>query len=80
MKKWFVIVAILALLIAHQDYWQWPRDELVYGFLPYNMAYHIGISIVTAAVWILVCLFFWPKELESWGDNSGRENNGGEDK
>ena len=65
MKKWILIVAILALLVAHQDYWQWSRDELVYGFVPYNMAYHIGISLVTALVWILVCLFFWPADLEA---------------
>jgi len=64
MKKWFVIVAILALLVAHQDYWQWSRDELVFGFVPYTMAYNIGISLVTAVVWILVCAFCWPTELE----------------
>ena len=64
MKKWFVIVAILALLVAHQDYWQWGRADLVYGFVPYNMAYHIGISLLTALMWIIVCLFCWPRELE----------------
>ena len=78
MKKWFVIIAIVALLVAHQDYWQWPKDELVYGFLPYNMAYHIVISLVTAAVWILVCLFCWPKDLDS--DLQSDKNSVGSDK
>ncbi len=64
MKKWLMIVALLALLIAHQDYWQWSRTDLVYGFLPYNMAYHIGISALTAVVWVLICLFCWPADLE----------------
>lgn len=67
MKKWLVVIAILALLIAHQDYWQWERDELVFGFVPYNMAYHIGISLLTAIMWVLVCVFCWPKDLEAEG-------------
>ncbi len=62
MKKWFVIVAILILLIAHQDYWQWERNDLILGFVPYNMAYHIGVSVVTAVVWIIVCFCFWPEQ------------------
>jgi hypothetical protein len=65
MKKWLVLVAIVALLVAHQDYWQWSRADLVFGFVPYNMAYHIVVSLVTALVWILVCAFCWPDNLES---------------
>lgn len=65
MKKWVVLVTVLALLIAHQDYWQWSRTDLVLGFLPYNMAYHIGISVLTAIVWVVVCFRFWPEDLES---------------
>lgn len=73
MKKWFVIVAVLALLVAHQDYWQWSRTDLVYGFVPYNMAYHIGISAVTAVVWILVCLFCWPRNMEVVAQEKGED-------
>ena len=73
MKKWLVIVAILALLVAHQDYWQWDRKDLVYGFVPYNMVYHIGISLVTAAVWVVVCLFCWPRDLEVMAEKKGED-------
>ena len=68
MKNWLVAVAILALLVAHQDYWQWERSDLVFGFVPYNMAYHIGISLLTAIMWVLVCTFCWPRDLEAEGD------------
>lgn len=73
MKKWLVIVAILALLVAHQDYWQWSRTDLVAGFIPYNMAYHIGISLVTAVVWVVVCVFCWPRDLAVLQDASAAE-------
>ena len=72
MKKWVVAVAILALLVAHQDYWQWNRTELVYDIVPFNMAYHIVLSIVTATVWLLVCTFCWPRQVEEvdFGDDA----------
>ena len=38
-------IVILLLIIAHQDYWQWSRDELLYGFLPYPLAYHMGLDL-----------------------------------
>lgn len=64
MKKWFVIIAVSALLIAHQDYWQWARTDLVWGFVPYNMAYHIGIALITSLMWLVVCTFCWPEGLD----------------
>lgn len=57
-------ILVIALLVAHQDYWQWERNELVFEFMPYTMAYNIGISIATALLWIFVCTFMWPKELD----------------
>ncbi len=55
---------VLILLIFHQDYWQWDRNELVFGFLPYTMAYNIGVSLATVMLWIFVCSFLWPKHLD----------------
>ncbi len=69
MKKWLVVIAIVALLIAHQDYWQWDRRHLVYGFIPFNMAYHICLSMLTALVWILVCSCCWPRRLSDPGND-----------
>ncbi|MGI9519483.1 MAG: hypothetical protein ACR2NP_20695 [Pirellulaceae bacterium] len=71
MRKWVVAIAILVLLIAHQDYWQWDRADLVWGFVPYNMAYHVCLSGVTALVWIIVCMTCWPKSEEvDFDDNA----------
>lgn len=62
--KYVFWILVLALLVAHQDYWQWDRNELVFGFMPYTMVYNIGISIATALLWIFVCTFMWPKQYE----------------
>lgn len=64
MKSIYLWIPVIVLLILHQDYWQWDRNELVYGFLPYTLAYNMGISLGTAALWIIVCTFMWPTELD----------------
>jgi len=61
MKPLFWLL-ILILLIFHQDYWQWDRTDLVFGFVPYSLAYHMGVSIVTALFWVATVKFFWPKD------------------
>ena len=67
MRLWITCVLVLLLLILHQDYWQWERNEIVFGFLPYTMAYNIGISLATGLLWIIVCTFLWPRHLDEIG-------------
>ena len=74
MKIAVTCLLALGLLICHQDYWQWERNEIVFGFLPYTMAYNIGISLATAGMWVLVCTLLWPKGL----DESSVEKEGGD--
>ncbi len=57
-------ILILALLVLHQDYWQWDRAELVFGFLPYPLAYHAGISVAAVVLWLLAVIFCWPSGLD----------------
>ena len=64
MKMILIWILVLILLILHQDYWQWDRNEIVAGFMPYTMAYNIGISIATGLMWIVVCAFLWPAGLD----------------
>jgi len=61
----YLLWPLLALLVVlHQDYWQWDNATLVFGFLPYSLAYHAGLSLAAAFVWLLAVLFCWPKRLE----------------
>ncbi len=63
--KYLAILLVALLLVAHQDYWQWGRDDLVLGFLPYTMAWHMGLCLVSAVVWVWITLICWPKHLDS---------------
>ena len=58
-------IAVIALIVLHQDFWFWDTYEpLVFGFLPIGLAYHVGLSIAAAIVWFLATKFCWPAEDE----------------
>lgn len=56
-------ILILGLVVLHQDYWQWNNATLVFGFLPYQLAYHAGLSLMAALVWLWAVQFCWPRRL-----------------
>ena len=62
--KYFVWMLVLLLVVFHQDYWQWNDTTLVFGFLPFTLLYHAGISIAAAVVWVLAVKFCWPAGLD----------------
>jgi len=72
--KYAIWILILLLLVLHQDYWQWDRSEVVFGFLPYSLAYHAVISIAAGIVWLLAVYFCWPDGL----DDMAAEDVGGD--
>ena len=59
---------ILLLFILHQDNWNWDSANLVFGFLPIGLLYHIGISVAAAVVWMLACQYAWPESLPDGRD------------
>ncbi len=61
--KYVIGVLVIALLIAHQDNWNWDNGYLVFGFMPIGMFFHVGISLAAGFVWFLACVFAWPKQL-----------------
>lgn len=72
--KRLVMVLVVLLLIAHQDYWAWDRiNPLAFGVMPIGLTWHVGISIAAAIVWALAVTFCWPADVdepESSGDQS----------
>jgi Protein of unknown function (DUF3311) len=65
MKKFLLLLLILAVYVAHQDFWNWSKtDPLVFGFLPIGLAYHAAYSILAAALMAVLVAFAWPKHLE----------------
>ena len=61
--KYILGVLVVALLIAHQDNWNWNDPTLVGGIVPIGLFYHACISLAAGFVWFLATLFVWPKEV-----------------
>ena len=70
MKLGIIIIVFLVLAVLHQDFWNWDKKDLVFGFMPIGLAYHALYSIVAATFWALVVIFAWPKKLEDWADEN----------
>ena len=62
--KYLVWTLIVLLVVFHQDYWQWDDGRLMFGFLPYALAYHIGVSLAAAVLWTLATKYCWPAGLD----------------
>ena len=71
LPKYVVGLLVLALLVLHQDYWQWNDATLDFGFMPRAITYHAGISILASILWIVVTQFAWPPDL---AEPSGEED------
>jgi hypothetical protein len=61
-----VYVALVALIVLHQDFWLWNDSSLLFDFLPAGLAYHMLYSIVAAFVWGLALLCAWPEDAETF--------------
>ena len=62
--KFLVWGLVLLLVILHQDVWNWDNTDLVFGFIPFTLAYHAAISISASIVWFLATVLIWPTDLE----------------
>lgn len=62
------IIAFVALVVLHHDFWNWDNPKLVLGFLPIGLAYHAAYSMVAALFWYLVMRYAWPTATEQWAD------------
>ena len=51
--KYLTPCLIVALLILHQDYWQWNNATLDFGFVPRALTYHAGLSLLAAITWAI---------------------------
>lgn len=55
-----IAVAVVVLLILHQDNWNWDDGSLVFGFIPKGLAYHACISIAATIMWFVATIIAWP--------------------
>ncbi|MDB4570817.1 hypothetical protein N9Z95_07315, partial [Akkermansiaceae bacterium] len=59
-KPWIIIAVFLLLAVLHQDFWNWDKADLVFGFMPIGLFYHACYSLIAAGFWALVIKFAWP--------------------
>jgi hypothetical protein len=65
LSKVLLTVLVLGVYLLHQDYWNWKKTELVFGFLPVGLAYHAAYSCLATITMALLVKFAWPKHLEN---------------
>jgi len=74
MKRFLLVLAVVALYILHQDVWFWRKvTPLVFGFLPIGLFYHVIYTLVISVLMWLLVRHAWPAELESEHDNPQSE-------
>ncbi|HXG65865.1 MAG TPA: DUF3311 domain-containing protein [Blastocatellia bacterium] len=65
MKKTLLIIAVLALYILHQDFWNWrTAHPLAFGFIPIGLFYHACFTVAVSFVMWLLVRYAWPAHLE----------------
>ena len=69
--KFLLTLLVLAVYLLHQDFWNWKKTDLVFGFLPIGLAYHAGYSILASITMAFLVKFAWPKHLEDVQPESG---------
>ena len=65
MKRFVLFLFIALVYVAHQDFWNWKKSELVFGFLPVGLAYHAAYAVLCAIMMAVLVKVAWPAHLES---------------
>lgn len=71
--RYLIWGSIVLLAILHQDFWWWGSTQLVLGWLPISLAFHIGLSLAAAGVWMLAIHYCWPRLEEDEPGEASRE-------
>lgn len=79
-KKTLIFGYMILLAIFHQDWWLKDNPNLVFGFLPASLAYHMGFVLAVALGWLLVVKFAWPDELDGVPTEVSSSESGGKAK
>lgn len=68
--KNIIWLLVALLIILHQDFWYWNSEQIVLGFIPIGMFYHVCLSLAAAFVWFLACTFAWPEGVDEFEESS----------
>ena len=71
MKIFWVI--FLALLVLHQDFWNWSNEDVFAWGMPIGLFYHAFFSIACACLGVWAVLRAWPKDWENYAEQATDE-------
>ena len=61
----FLIAAVVALYVLHQDFWLWRAARpFVFGFIPVGLFYQMCFSVAASLLMWLLVKYAWPSHLE----------------
>lgn len=58
---------LLCLVLLYENPWFWGETWLLAG-IPINLAYHIGVCVLTTLAMLVVVRWGWPKQLDEVDD------------
>jgi len=56
---WIAALAVIALSLAHLDFWRESRAVLWFGWLPEELAYRVGWMLLAWGVMLFITRFVW---------------------
>jgi dolichyl-phosphate-mannose--protein O-mannosyl transferase len=60
--RFFAAVAIFALIVLHQDWWNWRAARPFVLGLPVGLWYHAMYTVAAAGLMALLVRYFWPED------------------
>lgn len=79
-KRISLTLLVAAFYLLHQDFWNWEKiHPLVLGFLPVGLAYHVGYSLLAAALMAVMVRCAWPEDLDPAGTPPAGQDRSKED-
>ena len=74
MKRIFLVIAVVALYVLHQDIWFWrTAHPLVFGFVPIGLFYQGCFSLAACLLMWLLVKHAWPAHLEKEAEEQSEE-------
>ena len=61
-------LVFFALLVLHQDFWNWSKEEIFAWGMPIGLFYHALFSMACACLGVWAVLRAWPKDWEDYAE------------
>ena len=60
--RYLAVLAIVTLVVLHQDWWNWSAVRPFVLGLPVGLWYHAMYTLAAAGLMALLVRYFWPEE------------------